>query len=188
MAKPPAPFVSSHSRRDERAWSWQIFWFTRISFSALLEELRDQPRPSRLVVRAHARAVVAVEVLVEQEVVAEVRIALQLLGLAEGRPAAVLIEKEDGGEAAGDLGRHLSERHLPARTGGKFDGELFAQVVVELLQRLDEQEVHGEPDGAAPVGIPPEEAAGRFRRLVAHAVFGAVDPQPVRLVAVHARE
>src|SRR5205823_4438469 len=126
MAKPPAPFVSSHSRRDERAWSRKIFRFTRISLSGLLEQLRDQPRPARLVIRAHTRAVVAVEVLVEEQVVAEVRIALQLLRLAERRPAAVSIAQEEGGKPPRDLRGHLRQRELPARAGGKFDGESLA--------------------------------------------------------------
>src|SRR5882724_3822262 len=43
----------------------------------LLDELSDQPRPAGLVARAQARARVAVEVLVEQQVAAPVRVALE---------------------------------------------------------------------------------------------------------------
>ena len=43
---------------------------------------------------AQAGAVVAVEILVEQDVIAEVRIGLEFLSGSESRPAAVLIAQE----------------------------------------------------------------------------------------------
>ena len=52
-----------------------------------LQELGDEAGPAGLMRRADAAAGVAVEVLVEQQVVAEVRVGLQLGALAE-RPAA----------------------------------------------------------------------------------------------------
>src|SRR5919201_2172477 len=110
IAKVPFPFVSSHSRRDDRPWSPQIFPFTRMSLSALLQQLRHQSRPPRLVIGADAGSVVPVEVLVEEQVVAEVRVALHLLRLAEGRTVAIRILEEDRGEPSRDLCRDLRER------------------------------------------------------------------------------
>ena len=60
---------------------------------------RDDPGPAGLVARAEAGAVVAVEVFVEQDVVAPVRIVLELLGAAVHRPPAVLVAQEDAREA-----------------------------------------------------------------------------------------
>src|SRR5437016_2764213 len=207
MANPPVPFVSSHSRREDRAWSRQTprptvkggnglasiegstrEGKTRMSLSALLEQLRHQARPSGLVVGADARPVVAVEVLVEEEVVAEVWVALQLLRLPERRTASVFIAQEDRGESSGDLRRDLGERELPAGAGGKLHREALAQVMVELLQRLDQEVVDREPDRPPPVGVAAEQPARRLRRLVADPIFGAVDLQHVGLVAVHAGE
>jgi len=47
---------------------------------------------------ADPRSVVAVEVFVEQEVVAEMRVALLAGGPAERRPPPVLVAKEDRGQ------------------------------------------------------------------------------------------
>ena len=45
-----------------------------------------------------------------------------------------------------------------ARAGGALDFEIVAQVVVELLQRLDQQIIHRKPDRPAPVRIAAEQA------------------------------
>ena len=49
------------------------------------------------------------------------------------------------------------ERHAAARAGRALDLEVVAVVVVELLQRLDQQVVDREPDRAAPVGVAAEQ-------------------------------
>lgn len=46
-----------------------------------LQQLRYQAGPSRLVRGAHAAAAIAVEILVEQEMVAKVRVAPQFVGV-----------------------------------------------------------------------------------------------------------
>src|SRR5258708_5098942 len=43
-----------------------------------------------------------------------------------------------------------------SRSGRAFHFEVLAIIVMELLQRLDDEEVQGEPDGPAPVGIAAE--------------------------------
>src|SRR3954468_2589955 len=79
------------------------------SFSALLEELRDQACPARLVACADTRSVVAVEILMKQHVIPEVRVALQLLLASEDGTAPALVAQEDGREAAGQLGCDFRE-------------------------------------------------------------------------------
>ena len=59
---------------------------------------------------------------------------------------------------------------------------------MELLQRLDQQVVHREPDRAPPVRVAAEDPGGGLGRLVVHAVLDAVDRQHVGMVAVVARE
>ena len=55
-------------------------------FPALLQQLRNQRRPAGLMAGAESRAVVAVEIFVEQHVIAEMRIALKFLRAAKDRP------------------------------------------------------------------------------------------------------
>ena len=57
---------------------------------------------------AHAAAVVAVEVLVEEEVVLEVGVGLQQLVVAEGGAAAVFVAQQQLGEALAQGRGYLS--------------------------------------------------------------------------------
>ena len=60
-----------------------------------VEDARDEARPPRLVAGAEAGAVVAVEVLVEEDQVAPVRVPLELLRPAvNGSPAALVLEED----------------------------------------------------------------------------------------------
>ena len=76
-----------------------------------LDELGHDPGPAGLVAGAQPGAVVAVEVLVEQDVVAPVGIGLELLRAAVDGSPAVLVTQEDPGEPVGDLLAHLEEVH-----------------------------------------------------------------------------
>src|SRR5436190_15518678 len=77
-----------------------------------VDQVRDQTGPSGLVAGADARAVVAVEMLVEQQVVAPVRIVLELLHAAENRALAVLVAFENLHQPLGDLLGHLGGTQL----------------------------------------------------------------------------
>src|SRR5262245_19738723 len=66
-----------------------------VAFDGLLKKLGDQAGPAGLMAGANAPAVVAVEILVEQDQVAPVRIALEPLVLAVHRTPPVLITHED---------------------------------------------------------------------------------------------
>src|ERR1700758_2470876 len=74
----------------------------------------DGAGPSGLVARAEAGPVVAVEVLVEQDEIAPVRILLELLAPPIYGSPTILAADEDGGEAVRDVGGHLIQVHPTA--------------------------------------------------------------------------
>src|SRR5262245_35072596 len=137
-------------------------------------EPRDQPRPARLVTGADARAVVPVEVLVEEDQVSPVWIAAELRGPAVYWPAAPVVPEEDPAQPAADLVGHLPQSHLTSGTRRTFDLEIVTVIGIHLPERLHDQGIDGHPDGTAPVRIAAEQARGRLRRLV-------VDPEHVAL-------
>src|SRR5262249_60185486 len=108
------------------------------SLAALFEQLRDDRRPSRLVTRAETLARVAVEVLVEEDQVAPVRVGLKALTRAVHRTAAHP-SQEDRRQTPRQLDRDVPERHHPPGPGGALHGEAVAEVIVEFLDRLDQQ-------------------------------------------------
>src|SRR5690242_11310054 len=117
-----------------------------VSLPRLLEEFGDDGGPAGLVGGAEALAGVAVEVLVEEDQVAPVRVGLELLAGAEDGAAAIGAAQEDVAEPPRELGGDLPEGVRLARAGRELDRECLAQEEVELLQRLDEEEVDREPD------------------------------------------
>jgi hypothetical protein len=74
-----------------------------------LEELGDETRPAGLVAGAEAFAGVAIEVLVEERVLAE-------FAFAESGPG-----EKDRREALREFAGSFAQRNAPAGTGWKFD-------------------------------------------------------------------
>ena len=74
---------------------------------ARLQQLCDQSGPAGLVSGADAAAGVAVKILVEQDVIAEVLVVLQAWVLREDGSLAVLVLEEYSGQALGDFARRL---------------------------------------------------------------------------------
>ena len=70
----------------------------------------------------------------------------------------------------------------------KLHRERVAEEVVELLERLDEEEVHGKPDRSPPVRVAPEEAGPRLGGLVVDAQLAAVPRHDEGALAVRLRE
>ena len=136
--------------------------------SPLVDEGGHQPGPSRLVRRTEAGPGVAVKVLVEREVVAPVRIGLELGDVAVDRANALAVSNEDRYQAVG-VGLHdLADG--PFAPVLVHDGEIVSVGLGELSHRLDHQERGREPDGAAPVGVAALDLAIRLTRLVHHLV------------------
>src|SRR5260370_35506135 len=104
------------------------------------------------------------EVFVEQQVVAEVRIALQLRVVAEDCPPALLVAQEQPAQSTRQLLRYLFNGDEVAGTGWAFDLKVVAIVVVELLQRLDQEIIDREPDWAPPGRIGARPATIGFGR------------------------
>ena len=88
---------------------------------------------------AQPGAVVAVEVLVEQDMIAPVRIVLERRRAAVDRPVTIRVAQEDPFEAAGDLLRHLEQVHHVARTGRALHLEVVAVVQRRSSAAPDDQ-------------------------------------------------
>ncbi len=78
------------------------------------DQLRDEPGPAGLVAGAEPGAVVAVEVLEEQQVVLPRGIGLEPLDPAEARPPAVLADEEQRDQPVADVVGDLDQRVLAA--------------------------------------------------------------------------
>src|SRR5690242_17265259 len=105
------------------------------SSSALLQKFRDEAGPAGLVARTDARTVVAMEVFVEGNQVAPVRIILEFRGRAKDRPSFVGVSQEDARQPFRDLTGDLPQREHLAGTNRTLDFEVVAEVVMKLLQR-----------------------------------------------------
>src|SRR5271166_6599640 len=106
-----------------------------------LDQLGDDAGPAGLMAGAKARSGVAVEVLVEENMISPVRIGLELIRVGEGGTAAILVAKEDPRQAIRQLFAHLEEVHHPARSGRALDSETVAVVEIVLDQRADDEPV-----------------------------------------------
>src|SRR5580704_7527020 len=152
--------------------------------SALFYQFGYEPGPAGLVARADTSAIVAVKILVEEEQILPVRIALEKFGGAGDRAAAVLASHENMNEAAGNLGGDFPEVRFAARARREFDFEVLTVIVMVFLQGFDEEIVHREPDRSTPVGIAAKNAAGGFGGLVIDAADVAIDLDFVRVIEV----
>src|SRR5262249_26562216 len=79
-----------------------------------MHEPSDNAGPAGLVAGAEAGSVIAMEVFVEQNQVAPVRVLLKLSGAAIDRTPAIFAAQKNAGQSARDLCSHLVEVHLPA--------------------------------------------------------------------------
>jgi hypothetical protein len=86
---------------------------SKVSASSLPNMSIRPPGPTRLMAGADAGAVVAMEVFVEQQIVAPIRIALEFFGAAEHRPPTALVAEKYPGQAIG-LGYPKDDRDPPS--------------------------------------------------------------------------
>ena len=131
--------------------------------------------------RTQARSVVAVEILIEQDVISPVRILLELGRAAVDGAMAVLVPGEDRDHPLGDLAGHAVEGdRLAVRPG--VAGEGRAERLAQSAERLDQEEARREPDRASPVRVPPLDLADGLGRLISDGVAGVL--KRVRLVGL----
>src|SRR5882724_708237 len=154
------------------------------STSALFNQLGDQSRPARLVTRPNSGAVVAMKVLMEIDVVAPLGLRLEFLEAAEDRPRSIFRTEENARETPGNFCSRIPQRCPFAGARWEFHRKTITIKVVKLLERLNKQEIDGEPNGPAPIGIAAEQARARFRRFIVHTMIAAVYAHHVRTVFV----
>src|SRR5215472_4888372 len=118
-----------------RGQSQTAFCGVYLSAVARQQQLRHEPCPAGLMRGAHTPPAVAVEVFIEENVVAEVRIFERALVHAVHRPMTLLVGEEQARESLGELIGHLVERGESPRAGRALDAKIIAIVVVKLLQR-----------------------------------------------------
>src|SRR3954451_15397151 len=122
------------------------------------DQIDDQGGPAGLVPRTEPGAVVAVEVLREDDQVLPVRVGLQRLVGAVDRAAPPRIRREQRDQPPGQVVRHLAEVHLVLRTGRVLHHKVLAEERRVLAERLDQQEIDRHPDRPPPVRVAPEQA------------------------------
>jgi hypothetical protein len=149
-----------------------------------LDHFPDKAGPTGLVTGSKARAVVSMEVFVEEDVVLPVRIGLEFLRTAVHGAAARLISQEYALQAIGDFACNFEQIHQITRPGRAFDLEVVAIVEIELQQSANQQRIHRHPDGPAPIGIPPEHSRVRFCRQVVHTVLMALHMDDIRMCSM----
>src|SRR5271157_5183174 len=84
----------------------------RVNAREQIKGARNQPRPTRLVTSSQPGAIVAVEVLVEQDVILPVGIFLELLCAPINGSPAILIPHKNLRQSAADLFRHFKQGHV----------------------------------------------------------------------------
>src|SRR5581483_103718 len=125
-------------RVSEYSFQFRLFYSRRDPLAALLQQLGDDAGPSGLVAGADSAAVIAVEVLIEEDQVLPVRILIKIVP-AVNRPAAVQTLQKDACHAPRELGGDFPQCHHLAGAGRALDREFVAQVMMELLQRFDQE-------------------------------------------------
>src|SRR5258708_27269320 len=80
----------------------------------LMDEVGNDAGPSRLVLSTESFAGVAVEIFVEQDEIAPVRIGLEHAALAVGRALAGIVPEEKADQPPREVGRHVPQGNLVA--------------------------------------------------------------------------
>src|SRR6187549_2184723 len=123
-----------------------------VGASLSADHVGDDPCPARLVTRSQPGAVVAVEVLVEEDVVLPGRIALELVDPAVTGPASVLADEEERDEPPAEVLADLRERSTLAGACRVLELEVVTEVPGVAEHGVDDEVVDREPDRPAPVG------------------------------------
>src|SRR6266851_7266768 len=132
--------------------------------------------------------IIAMEVLVEKDQIAPVRVALKNLAVARDGPTAVRIAQENVGQTPRNLRSYLPQIGLRGRVRGAFDFEILAVIVVKFLEGFDEEIIHRKPDWSAPVRIAAKQSSRGLSGFVVDAIGISVHVNFVGMVFVVARK
>jgi hypothetical protein len=102
------------------------------------DEVCDQGGPAGLVHGPESGPVVAVEVLVEQQVVLPCGIVLQQVDATIDRSASVRPGEPNAYQPIGEVTGNLSQGQVVTGSGGVFDGEVGTEELVVLQQGPDD--------------------------------------------------
>src|SRR6185436_4567248 len=105
------------------------------SMPPLVDQRGDQPGPAGLVGRAEPRTRVAMKVFMERQIVAPIRIMLELVNGAVNRTLARFVADENRNQSIGMCCRDLPDGPLAAVLSG--DRDVRAVSLGQLAQRLD---------------------------------------------------
>ena len=152
----------------------------RIEFAKNFDQQGDDAGSTRLVAGADAGTVVAVEILVEEDVILPIRIFLELFGSSVNRAPAVPIPQENTGESSSDFFGHFEQSHVPSGASWAFHLKVVAVELIQVQQSAYEQAIHGHPYGSSPIGVASEQTRSGLRWLVVYTELAAVNPIPVR--------
>src|SRR5271155_1790615 len=153
-----------------------------------LDDARNAARPASLVAGTDARAVVAVEILVEKDVVSPMRVSLEFLRAAKDRPAPRAVPDKCSDEPFCQLLPDLEQCQVFPRAGRALHLEGVAVISTQPQEGEVEQEVHRHPDRPPPVGVSAEHPAVRVARKIGNAIFLAAKSENEGMVQVVARE
>src|SRR5262245_21390547 len=118
-----------------------------------LQKLRHQSGPPGLVGGSDTPPRVAIKVLVEVEIVTKLLVLLQLRIERIDLALAGRILQKDGGEPVRQFLGYLIDGEIATGPRRTLDAKVVPVVVMEFLQRLDEEKVDRKPDRASPVRI-----------------------------------
>src|SRR5258708_11944603 len=102
------------------------------------DQIGDESGPARLMRCAQAFARIAVEVLVEEQLIVPAWIVLKPGVIAEGGTVALVVVEEQREQAAAEFPRHRVEGEEPPRARRTFDAELIAQAAGVGSGRLED--------------------------------------------------
>ena len=119
---------------------------------------------------AQAVQIVAVEILIKQYQVPEVRVP-GITGIAFiDRAMAGFVWQKDADQALGQAVRYLGQGIVLSGTGGKFYLKVLPIILVHGPQGVDQHVVHRKPNRSPPVGVAAKHARGRFPGFIAYAI------------------
>ena len=140
-----------HIRRWSRKATGQLA-FLGIN-GEIVGQINDKTTPAGLVAGANAGPIVTMEVLMKQQIILPVGIALEGLLAAKNWPLTFSIACKNGDEPVRELLGDLIEVCQLAAAGWEFNLEVFAVVTEVDTQGANNHEVNWHPDRTSPVAV-----------------------------------